>query len=375
MAERSGFFPYAEGDSNSEYNSDWLAKYIASFIGTGTYDGELGITADGSAMAVTLPTGRAWINGYHYRNDGDMTLTIDNADGVLNRIDIVVLRWDINARSITAQVVKGTPASTATAPEITRTVEQYDIKLAEISIPAGTTAITQSLITDTRLDDDVCGIVTGVVDQVDTTTFYNQIAADLAEFKNTNESGFTTWSTEQRTEFQTWFDGIKGILGEDEAANLLNLIQTHTSDSSAHVTTLACTKSGTVYALTGLSASSGLMSCVFKADADYAEGDTFTIDGTAVTAQLQNGDSLPDEFFKAGATVPFIYDAAEAKLNFSQSDKLPNPSALTVSQGYGGQTGTYDGSAAASVSVPKITFHTSDPGTVAAGELWAVYNT
>jgi hypothetical protein len=52
---------------------------------------------------------------------------------------------------------------------------------------------------------------------------------------------------------------------------------------------------------------------------------------------------------------------------------LPNPSALTVSQGYGGSTGTYNGSAAVTISVPKITLHTSDPGTVSDGELWAVY--
>lgn len=171
MAENSGFFASVGGDR--QYTTDFLAHWIASIIGNGVYNGELAVTA-GDGMTVTLPAGRAWINGYYYRNDGDMTLTIDNADGVLNRVDIVVLRWDVNARSITAQVIKGTPASTAAAPAITRTTEQYDLKLAEISIPAGTTAITQSLITDTRLDNDVCGVVTGVIDQVDTTTLFNQ---------------------------------------------------------------------------------------------------------------------------------------------------------------------------------------------------------
>ena len=52
---------------------------------------------------------------------------------------------------------------------------------------------------------------------------------------------------------------------------------------------------------------------------------------------------------------------------------LPNPAALTISQGYGGQTGTYDGSAAKSISIPHITLHTSAPGTVSDGELWGVY--
>lgn len=221
MAERSGFFPYVVGDANSEYTSDWLAKYIASIVSNGVYNGELGLTANGSAMSVTLPAGRAWINGYFYCNDADLALTIANADGVLARKDTIVLRWDINARSITAQVLTGTPASTAVAPAIVRTVEQYDLKLAEISIPAGTTAITQTLIADTRLDNDVCGIVTGAITQVDTTTFYNQIKADLADFKSTNEA-----------DFSAWLSSIKGKLSEDAAGNLQSEIDAHKSDKN-----------------------------------------------------------------------------------------------------------------------------------------------
>ena len=211
MAENSGFFASVGGDR--KYNADFLAHWMASVIGNGTYDGELAVAA-GDGMTITLPAGRAWINGYYYRNDGPLTLPVDNADGVLNRKDIVVLRWDVNARSITAQVLKGTPASSPIAPQITRSAELYDLELAEISVPAGTTEITQDLITDTRLDNDVCGIVTGVVQQVDTTTLYAQIQDDLARFRATNEADFTAW-----------VQSIKGILGEDEAGNLLNLIQ------------------------------------------------------------------------------------------------------------------------------------------------------
>ena len=212
MAENSGFFASVGGDR--KYNMDFLARWIASIISNGVYDGELAVTADGSGMTVTIPAGRAWINGYHYRNDDNMILPIDNADGVLHRKDTVILRWDVNARAINAKILKGTPSSSPIAPQIIRTAEQYDLKIAEISIPAGTTAISQSLITDTRLDNDVCGIVTGVVQQVDTTTLYAQIQDDLARFRATNEADFTAW-----------VQSIKGILGEDEAGNLLNLIQ------------------------------------------------------------------------------------------------------------------------------------------------------
>lgn len=371
MAEQSGFFPDVNGDR--EYTSDFLAKWVASFLSNGTYNGELAVTADGSAMNVTVPAGRAWINGYYYRNDGGFTLPIDNADGILNRIDLVVLRWDVNERSITAQVIKGTPASTAAAPRIVRTAEQYDLKLAEISVPAGATAITQNLITDTRLDDTVCGIVHAVVDHLETTTFYNQIAADLAKFRSDNEAGF-----------HTWFDSIKGILGEDEAGNLLNLINGHKADVSNphHVTaeqagalpgtTLSCTKSGTVYQLTGLSATAGKVSVLFAVDAVYAAGDTVTIDGTAYKLKTRDGSTLTAGAWAAGSVIPGVADV-DNKVLYVSASILKNPASLTISQGYGGSSGTYDGSAARSVSVPIITFHTSEPGTVAAGELWAVY--
>jgi hypothetical protein len=293
MAESSGFFPDVNGDR--EYTTDFLALWIASIIGNGVYDGDLAV-ASGSNMQIIVPSGRAWINGYHYRNDGNLALAIDNADGVLNRKDTVVLRWDINTRSITAQVLKGTPASTAAAPAIVRTVEQYDLKLAEISIPAGTTAITQSLITDTRLDKSVCGIVTGVVQQVDTTTLYQQIQNDLARFRATNESDFSSWSDTQKASFNTWLSGLKNALDADTAGHLQNEIDSLTSNKA-------------------------------------------------------NKTDIPVS--------------------------LKNPNALTVTQGYGGDTGAYDGSAAKTVSIPKITITDTDPGSTYIGDgcLVGVYKT
>ncbi|WP_085833836.1 hypothetical protein [Clostridium merdae] len=222
MAETSGFFRSVSGDR--KYSTDWLAKWVSSFIGSGVYNGELALSP-GGGMSVTLPVGKAWINGYYYCNDAPITLPIANADGVLHRKDTIVLRWNVNERSITTRVLQGSFASNPIAPEIARDLELYDLKLAEISIPAGTTAITPALITDTRLDKAVCGIVTGVVNQVDTTTFYNQIAADLAQFKST-----------QQTDFEAWFDNVKDILDESTAGNLLNLINSHTADTTAHMT-------------------------------------------------------------------------------------------------------------------------------------------
>jgi hypothetical protein len=54
-------------------------------------------------------------------------------------------------------------------------------------------------------------------------------------------------------------------------------------------------------------------------------------------------------------------------------DSLPNPKLLRVYYGYDSNQPDYNGSSEVRLNVPRITFHTSAPGTVAVGEIWAVY--
>ena len=165
---------------------------------------------------------------YYKNNPSDLALDIANADGILGRKDTVVLRWDINERDITIMVLTGSFSSSPVAPAIVRGAEQYDLKIAEIDIPAGTTAITQAQIKDTRLDASVCGIVHAVIEQLDTTTFYNQISADLTRFKAENEAAF-----------EEWFQNVQDALSGDVAGNLLNMInglQSSKADKSIFTT-------------------------------------------------------------------------------------------------------------------------------------------
>lgn len=128
----------------------------------------------------------------------------------------------------------------------------------------------------------------------------------------------------------TDFSGVLFVTQKEFAA--------HTGDSGIHVTAadkqkwdsrtvfpLAHAKSETTHALTGLSGVSGTVSCVFTATAAYAAGDTFTVDGTAYTIQLSNGEEAEDNLFVAGASVPVVVDTAGKKVNFKAAGgkKLP----------------------------------------------------
>ena len=194
MAEKSGFFDaHASVDAEGRvvydrtYLAESFAKYFASFIGNGVFGGksnELMVRQRADAdMSVVAHSGLGWINGYWYENDDELSLAIDVADGILNRIDIVVLRWDNSARGMQIRIKKGTFASNPLAPIVQRDADIYELKLAEVYVKAGATKITQADITDTRLDSDVCGFVVGIIEQFDTAEFNAQLNAWIETFK------------------------------------------------------------------------------------------------------------------------------------------------------------------------------------------------
>lgn len=121
------------------------------------------VTAAGG-LTVTVGAGRGWVHpsrftGYSITKREADTLTLPLADPSLPRIDLIVMRYDAGARAASLQVLQGTASSTPTAPAISRTELIYDLCLAEITRPAGSTAVTTGQITDTRLDEKLCGIV------------------------------------------------------------------------------------------------------------------------------------------------------------------------------------------------------------------------
>ncbi len=178
MAESSGMFNSVDNDRL--YNASWFAEYFSNFLTNGVYNGgtELQVHVHGSDYIVRVSPGRAWIQGYYYSNaDSDVQLNPTAADATQDRIDRVVLRCNLNAayRSIAAYIKEGTLGS-GLPPTLTQDLDGagiYEISLAQISIAHGTTVLTGAMITDERLDGDVCGLVESLI-QADTTSIFNQ---------------------------------------------------------------------------------------------------------------------------------------------------------------------------------------------------------
>lgn len=237
MAEMGLFFESVNGDRR--YKVVELVAYLRPFFSDGVFPNpSTGLQVMETAekdMFVTVKVGDAWINGRMYRNLDDKKIRLDPSDSATTRIDRIVVGCNYKDRVITSYVKKGTPASSASAPELTRNDTLYEISLAEITIAPGAVGITQSAIKDTRLDQSKCGIVTALVDTVDTQTLYNQLETWRQEFMQEKDTQMASWiatfqknmnswkDTEQQA-FVDWFNGIKGQLSGDIAANLTSRV-------------------------------------------------------------------------------------------------------------------------------------------------------
>lgn len=174
----------------AEYVMKWLHGRTSGVFAA---DNNAAVAAVQNAMAVTVSDGLGWItnseaDGVVWWNDVEKTsgaklqLAIDAADSTLNRIDRVIVEWKTTNYVDLPEIkmLKGTAAGTATAPTLTNNSTVRQLSLAQISIAAGTTEITNSMITDERLDPSVCGIVTEQV-QIDTSMIHAQVDAVCTE--------------------------------------------------------------------------------------------------------------------------------------------------------------------------------------------------
>lgn len=184
----------SDGTYDRTYTAKDFTNYLNLLVGNGVFPNpstQLQVEAS-TGMNVVVNAGSGWINGHKVENTADLILSVDASDVVLSRIDRVVLYLDNTAREMGIKVLKGTAATTPVAPTLTRTEDRYELCLAEITVNKQVTSITGTDIKDTRLDSSVCGIVAGLIQQVDTTTLYNQY-----------DSSFNEWFSDVKTELAT----------------------------------------------------------------------------------------------------------------------------------------------------------------------------
>lgn len=204
--------PFNAIDHDRVYKAEDWAWYFATFIANGVFpkpsDGLQVIAYSG--MEIKVNAGYAFINGYAFRNPVSQTITLETAEGAQNRIDRIVVRWDLTQRDIYLAVLKGTPSAKPQATAVTRTTEIWELALADIYVGKGVTAIRTANITDQRFNSSVCGIVTGTVEEIDASVLTKQ----FTDFFNTYSQAVLDEFSVYKQDMEKYLKDIAGVYQE-----------------------------------------------------------------------------------------------------------------------------------------------------------------
>lgn len=144
-----GFFNSDSTDKRS-YDAMDFSKLFDGMVTDGVFAsiGDCLIVKPSSGTTVNIGTGKCWFNHTWTLNSDILPIVCDPADGLLNRIDAIVLEVNStqSVRDNCFKYIKGTPATEALKPILTNTEYIHQHALCYINRPMGSTEITEANI-------------------------------------------------------------------------------------------------------------------------------------------------------------------------------------------------------------------------------------
>lgn len=272
--------PIYDREANSDQLADWLAHYFRNGIFKDA-SGTLGFkTIPSSGMTISVKPGAAQINGRFCTETANTPFTISGVNAVSGRIDLVVLRLNLetSARNISLMVIEGTAAASPAAPysSISRTSSIYDLVLAEIHVPAGTEEITTGMISDMRTRtitvDDTDLECCGVVDCPLTTFDYDDLYSECL------------------SEFTSWFTTVQNLLASSDTTSIVLAITElqNTVNGTGQTTGLLERMTSAEQAITDNAESSFTMDTLWPGDPELVKAGTGCVRQSVVDRETAN---------------------------------------------------------------------------------------
>lgn len=147
-------WPYVSIEGDRKITAADFAQGYDLISASGVVPGFLNTLAPSKVsgtLNVIVDTGAALVGGRWYVQDESEQVTLD-AGSAQPRIDIIAVESNSNtpARESRLVVVKGTPATEPTAPDLTNDSAISQIELCRIFVPANSTTLGSATMTDTR---------------------------------------------------------------------------------------------------------------------------------------------------------------------------------------------------------------------------------
>lgn len=234
MAVTCGYFNSIDGDR--KYNAETMTRYFEGLISDGVYNSvgdKLQVTS-GDGLSVNVATGRAMISCRWLHNSSVLNLELAQADTQMQRYDAIVLKLNLNdnVRDFTIEVKQGTNAlNNPVKPDITNTPMIKELCLAYVLVNPNANSIRQSNIEDMR-GSNLCPWVTGLINQVDTSTLFSQFEMAYNDLYEEWSKKFDALVSQKQLEFEQWFSMLEQTLGVNLVLKTYqNIVQTSSTIS------------------------------------------------------------------------------------------------------------------------------------------------
>lgn len=141
-----------QGETVSDAQWALLMSMLARSGGLDGVDGASDLEVSvSSGLTVSVAGGSLLACGHGVVNSAPDTVTLTTAHATLPRIDRVVMRLDMAAKTAVLGYVTGTAASSPTAPALTQnTAATYEVALCDVTVPPGASTLVSGNLADRR---------------------------------------------------------------------------------------------------------------------------------------------------------------------------------------------------------------------------------
>lgn len=201
---------YSADDMNKPYSRVIADGVFATNSGTPSSD--LQVVSAGNGMQITVQAGQGIFASKWFENQSAILITVPNNTAINPRVDSVIVQIDERSSGRVGNIVyrTGTPSSSAAVPPINQTANVVEYRIANIYVAPSANTINNDAITDLR-GSSSCPWVTGLIQQVDTSTLWNQFNAAYQAQYNNYDTQYTQYVAEQR---EAWEEFLQTLTSE-----------------------------------------------------------------------------------------------------------------------------------------------------------------
>lgn len=199
FAVNSGFYDAVNSDRT--YSADDMNRPYKRLVSNGVFatpqgtpSTDLQVVSASNGMQIIVQAGEGIFADKWFENSAAINITVPSNTSTVPRFDSVIVQVDQRTSGRVGNIVyrTGTPSSNPAVPAINTVTNVTEYRVANIYVAAGANAINNDAITDLR-GSSSCPWITALIEQVDTSTLWNQWQAAYQAYYDQMTAGFQAW--------------------------------------------------------------------------------------------------------------------------------------------------------------------------------------